>query len=271
MLEMFRYSVIMMESRAMFLAVDIGNTHTVIALWNGKEWSQEKRISTTLPTPEIEKEIHHWLKSQCGEAQIDSVGISSVVPALTSSISAVLEKETGLRPFLISANLDLGIKINYENPQALGVDRICSSVAGYIKYGGPIIVIDFGTATTYNCITSGGDFIGGVIGAGIETSMLSLTQRAAQLPQIPLELPATVLNTNTIASIQAGILYGAIDAMEGMLGRLLKEMARYEEAAPKVIATGGFSSLISNYSKSIHHVEPMLVLDGIRIIYERNA
>ncbi|MBP8975564.1 MAG: type III pantothenate kinase [Bacteroidetes bacterium] len=259
----------MMESSDMFLAVDIGNTHTVIALWNGKEWLQEKRISSALTSSEIEQEIHSWLKNQCTKVHINGIGISSVVPAITSSISVGLEKETGIRPLLISANLDLGIKINYEDPQTLGVDRICSSVAGYTKYGGPIIVIDLGTATTYNCITSRGEFIGGVIGAGVETSMLSLSQRAAQLPLVPLELPTTALNTNTIASIQAGILYGAIDAMESMLGRLSKEMARYEEATPTVIATGGFSSLISNYSKTIHHVEPMLVLDGIRILWQR--
>ena len=152
--------------------------------------------------------------------------------------------------------MNLGIKIHYDNPKSLGSDRICNAIAGYSKYGGPLIIIDFGTATTYDVIASNGDYLGGVIAPGIETSAISLHKRTAKLPQLAgtkLHLPETIIGTNTINSMQAGILWGAIDAMTGMVNRIQKELHKHQSKKAIVIATGGFSTFVAGQTRIIQH------------------
>jgi type III pantothenate kinase len=176
------------------------------------------------------------------------------------------------QPLLVTADLNLGISIHYDNPKSLGADRICNTIAGYSKYGGPLIIVDFGTATTYDVVASNGDYLGGVIAPGIKTSSISLHQRTANLPRLAgnsLYLSETVIGTNTVNSMQAGILLGAIDAMTGMVKRIQKELLRGQSKNAMVIATGGFSSFVAGQTRIIQHVEPTLVLDGIRLIYDR--
>ncbi len=256
----------------MFLAIDIGNTHTVLGVYRNKKLIADWRVTSSLQRTEDEMgtQVRMFL-SHAGlkERSVDAVGISSVVPNLTDISAAMAEKYFRVKPVIVSADLPLGFNIRYENPNAVGADRLCNAVAGFAKYGGPLIIIDFGTATTYDLVASTADYLGGVIAAGIETAAADLHRRAAKLPKIELHLPSSVIGTDTVSSMQSGILYGAIDAMEGMVARLQREVRLSEKKKATVVATGGFSSFIKNHSSVIQHVEPDLVLDGVRLICER--
>jgi type III pantothenate kinase len=197
---------------------------------------------------------------------IKGVGISSVVPNVTGILERMSKKYFRCDPLIINTGLELGIKVDYDEPKAIGSDRICVAVAGYEKYGGPLIVLDFGTATTFDVVSKDGVYLGGAIAPGVETGAADLQRRAAKLPRIELRFPGTVIGKTTVASMQSGIMFGAVDAMEGMVRRLRSSLG----AEPKVVATGGYARIIAEKTKVIDHIEPALVLEGIRIIYEAN-
>jgi len=252
----------------MFLAIDIGNTHTVFGVFKGRKLIADWRVSSAVTR--TEDEVGTMLKTFFDQAGIKSkairgIGISSVVPDLTEVFELMGRKYYGVKPLLISADLDLGIKIHYEDPSTVGADRLCNAVAGFEKYGGPLIIIDFGTATTYDVVSEEGDYLGGVIAPGIETSAANLHRRAAKLPKIELRFPHEVIGTDTVSSMQSGILYGTVDAVEGMVQRLKRIVGR----KAKVIATGGYAKLVKDHSKAIDYYEPALVLHGVYLIYRR--
>jgi type III pantothenate kinase len=252
----------------MILAIDIGNTHTVFGIYDKHKLLGDWRVTSFVSR--TEDELGALVRTFCEGAgihlkKITAVGISSVVPNLTDIAILMSKKYFSMEPIVISASLPLGVKILYDDPHAVGVDRICNAVAAHAKFKGPLVVVDFGTATTFDVISDKGDYLGGVISAGIETSAGELHRRAAKLPKIDLHFPPKIIGTNTVNSMQAGILYGALDAMESMIRRISKELDDY----PTVIATGGFSELMTKQSKLINKCEPTLVLDGIRIIVER--
>jgi type III pantothenate kinase len=252
----------------MLLAIDIGNTHTIFGIYKDNKLICSWRISSS--TVRTEDEIWLLVKSFCEDmgiraSDIDGVGISSVVPNLTDIFIWMAEKHLKIKPLLVSSELDLGIKILYEDPTAVGADRLCNSVAGYTKYGGPIIIVDFGTATTYDVVSKDGEYLGGIIAPGIETCAIELHRRAAKLPKIELHFPENVIGKNTISSMQSGIMYGAIDSMEGMIRRIKGVIG----SEARVIATGGLARVIIGHTDVIDHYEPSLVLDGINIIYQR--
>ena len=256
----------------MLLAIDIGNTHTVFGIYRGPDLVADWRVTSMLQR--TEDEVGAQVKLFLNDAGVPSgdvrgVGISSVVPNLTDIFSMMAQKYFGVEPLLISSALDLGIKVRYDDPNSVGADRLCNAVAGFSKFGGPLIVIDFGTATTYDVVAANGDYLGGVIAPGIETSAVDLHRRAAKLPKIELRFPRSLIGQDTASSMQAGILFGAIDAMEGMTRRLQDEIAKREGKEAKVIATGGFAKLIAERSNRIAECVPSLVLDGVRLIYER--
>jgi type III pantothenate kinase len=259
----------------MFIAVDIGNTHTVIGIYKKEKIVADYRLTSTLQWTEnkIVAQVHSLLNEVgTNKKKINGIGISSVVPHLTKVYAAIAKKYFRQEPMIVSTELNLGINIHYDNPKSLGADRICDAVAGYAKYGGPLIIIDFGTATTYDIIASNGDFLGGVIAPGIETSAISLHKRTANLPRLVganLHLPKTTIGINTINSMQTGVLWGAIDAMTGMVNRIQKEFQKHQSKKAVVIATGGFASFVGEHTRIIQHIEPTLVLDGIRLIYDR--
>jgi len=230
------------------------------------------RIPSTIQRTDDEiraQALTMFTKKGIDTEKIDGVGISSVVPNLTDIYSSLSKKFFHHEPLIVSATLNLGITIHYDNPKCVGADRICSVIAGYTKYGGPLIVIDFGTATTYDIVASNGDYLGGVIAPGIETSAADLHKRTAQLPKVDLSLPNAVIGTDTVSSMQTGILWGAVDAMSGMVHRIQSELQQVEIKKGLVIATGGFSKFVADHSQVIQHVETSLVLDGIRLIYDR--
>jgi type III pantothenate kinase len=259
----------------MFIAMDIGNTSTVIGIYKKDTLIADCRLTSTLQQTgdEIFAQVHSLLhEAGINNREIKGIGISSVVPRLTNVYAAMTKNYFRQEPMIVSTELNLGITIHYDNPKSLGADRICNAFAGYSKYGGPLIIIDFGTATTYDVIASNGDFLGGVIVPGIETSAISLHRRTAKLPRLvgtKLHFPETVIGTNTLNSMQAGILWGTLDAMTGMVDRIQKELREHRSKKATVIATGGFSTLIAEHTRIIQHLEPTLVLDGIRLIYDR--
>jgi len=256
----------------MFIAVDIGNTHTVIGTYKEEELKADVRISSTLQQTETEiraQLLTMLTRKGIDTEKIDGVGISSVVPHLTDIYVSLSKKCFHQNPLIVSTDLNLGITIHYDDPKSVGADRLCNAIAGYTKYGGPLIIIDFGTATTFDVVASNGDYLGGIIAPGIETSAADLHKRTARLPKIDLQLPKSIIGTDTVSSMQTGILWGAVDAMTGMVHRIQSELQLIEAKKAIVIATGGFSKFVADHSQLIQHVETFLVLDGIRLIYDR--
>jgi type III pantothenate kinase len=252
----------------MLLAIDIGNTHTVIGIFKGGKLVADWRMASL--THRTADENWLTLKSFCVDAGIDtskvtSVGISSVVPDLTFVFEHMARKHFGVTPVTISGSLDFGIRIHYKDPSAVGADRLCDAVAGFEKYGGPLIIIDFGTATTFDVVSKEGDYLGGVITLGLESTAAELHRRAAKLPRIELRIPSAAIGSDTASSMQAGVLFGTIDAVEGMVKRIRAELG----TPTRVIATGGLAKIVAAHTKVIEAVEPSLVLDGIRLIMER--
>lgn len=252
----------------MLLAIDVGNTHTVAGIFDGAKLVADWRMSSGVRKTSDE----YWLtiKSFCSgadisTARIDAVGISSVVPDLTDIFESMARRHLKVEPVTVSASLDLGIKVHYRNPSTVGPDRLCNAVAGFRKYGGPLVVIDFGTATTYDVITKTGDYLGGVIALGLESAASELHRRAAMLPKIELKFPDSVIGKDTSSSMQAGTMFGAVDAVEGMVKRIRQELG----TTARVIATGGLADIVSLHTTVIEVCEPSLVLEGIRLIVER--
>lgn len=252
----------------MLLAIDIGNTHTVLGVYKGEKLIADWRVTSSGTRTADET----WLtiKNFCVDADISpalltGVGISSVVPHLTDIFETIARKYIKVEPVIVGGHLDLGFKIHYKDVSAVGADRLCNAIAGYKKHGGPLIIIDFGTATTFDVVAKNGDYLGGVIALGLESAAGELHKRAAKLPKIELHFPDKVISTDTVSSIQAGVMFGAVDAVEGIVKRIQQELG----SKAKVIATGGLSTIMAKHTTVIEACEPSLVLDGVRLIWER--
>jgi len=251
------------------LVVDIGNTHTVFGVLDGLQVKEHWRITSSLVR--TEDEIGMLLKNYFEHSgykfsDIDGVCISSVVPDLSKAYMWMSEKYFKKEALLIDSTLELGLKIKYKDPKTVGADRLCNAVAGIYKYGQPLIILDFGTATTFDCIDKNGDYAGGVIAPGIETSISGLHKRAAKLPLVELKIPNTAIGTTTEESIQIGILRGTIHVVEGIIKDLRKEIGKDS----KVIATGGLAKVIAKETEIIDLVDPFLSLYGSALIYQKN-
>jgi len=254
----------------LLLVVDIGNTHTVLGIYRDAELIIHWRLSTSLARTEDESWIEVKMLCDSGgipSEKINNAVISSVVPNATVVFRKMIETYLYFSPIVISSELDLGIKIRYEDPRAVGADRLCNAIGGYAKYGGPLIVVDFGTATTIDAINYNGDYLGGVIAPGIETSASDLWRRAARLYRVELKYPNKIIGHNTETSMQAGILFGAVEMVDGLVRRILEELNYPDQT--NIIATGGLASLIMEKTKSIKQIDPYLTLDGMRLIFER--
>ncbi len=252
----------------MLLAIDIGNTHTVLGVFNEERLITEWRIISAggHSVDDIWLSINNsFAGTGIALSDLTAVGISSVVPNLTKTFEHIARKQLRLEPVTVTASLDLGIKINYDDPVTLGADRICNAIAGYNKYGGPLIVIDLGTATTYDVIAKNGDFLGGVIALGVESTAAELHRRTAKLPHIELQFPQSIIGHDTVSAMQAGVMFGAVEALEGTVRRIRREIG----PDARVIGTGGLSGIISKQTSVIEACEPWLVLEGIRLIVER--
>ncbi|WP_211749442.1 type III pantothenate kinase [Paenibacillus sp. Marseille-Q4541] len=253
----------------MILVVDVGNSNIVLGIYKQRELLHHFRISTSRQSTVDEYGIliHSFFQmSGITTSEIEGIIISSVVPPLVNVLEEMCVKYVGKKPLLVGPGIKTGLNLRYENPREVGADRIVNAVAAIDQYNCPLVVVDFGTATTFDCIDGEGNYLGGAIVPGINISTEALYQRASKLPRIELEKPKKVIGRNTIHAMQAGIIFGYAGQVDGIVERIKEEM----QATPKVIATGGLAELIASETKTIEVVSPMLTLEGLRIIYERN-
>jgi type III pantothenate kinase len=262
----------------MLLVLDVGNTHTVLGVFAA--------TSSEAGAPHGPL-IAHWRVSTTKTQTVDEYGvlfrnlfsmnslevgavhgtvISSVVPPLDSTLREVCERYFHSRPLFIEPGVKTGMPVHYDNPAEVGADRIVNSVAAFEKFGGPCIVVDFGTATTFDVVSKKGEYMGGVITPGIGVSADALFARTARLPRVDIRKPPRVLATNTVNSVQSGLYYGYLGLIDGILERLIAELGENVN----VVATGGLATLMGGGSKYIKEIDDLLTLEGLRIIYERN-
>ena len=254
----------------MLLVIDVGNTHTVLGVYDGEELKGHYRVASNhaLTVDECRILVRQLFAEH---KKIEDVIICSVVPPLTPIYEEMSEKFLKVDPVVVNSDLPLGIKIVYDDPKAVGADRIANAVAAYEIYGGPAIVVDFGTATTFDVISEKGEYLGGAIAPGIETSSLNLFKKASQLFKVSLQKPKKAIGKNTEESLRSGIIFGTVGQIDGIAKRIKEELRRMSPSKrePKIIATGGLADLIATESKTIKEVNPTLTLEGLRRIYSR--
>jgi type III pantothenate kinase len=253
----------------MLLVFDIGNTNIVLGAYEGEELLQHWRVSTDRQKTGDEYGIlinNLFTYGGLSIKDISAVIISSVVPPLVVPLVKMCQRYFKVEPLVVGPGIKTGIFIKYENPREVGADRIVNAVAAHHKYSGPLIIVDFGTATTFCAIGENGDYLGGAIAPGIGISTEALFQRAAKLPRIELVKPKSVICRNTVTSMQSGIIYGFVGQVDGIVSRMKEEM----DQEAYVIATGGLANLIAQETTAINAVEHFLTLEGLRIIYDLN-
>ena len=252
----------------MLLAIDAGNTNIKLGVFHGRELRALWRLIPEYLGPPDER----WTKiqalfdsSRISVKDIDAIIVASVVPRLNDVMRSMAERYFQLVPKFVDHTTDTGLKLLYDQPSQLGADRIADAVGAVEKYGAPCIVVDFGTATTFNAINAKREYLGGIIAPGLTTAANALSARAAKLPRVAIERPKNVIGRSTIAAMQSGIFYGYASLVDGLIERMLQEM----DDTPKVISTGGLAPLMQHASKHINQIDPTLTLDGLRFIHER--
>ncbi|MCD8018033.1 MAG: type III pantothenate kinase [Clostridiales bacterium] len=253
----------------MLIGIDIGNTDITFGIFQGKKLCDTFRIRTKInrTSDEYGMLILELIRYRgYAKEDVDDVIIASVVPAVMHSFTSAIIKYFDLKPIIVGAGIRTGIRIKTINPKETGADRIVDAVAGYEIYGGPVIVVDFGTATTYDIITPKGDFIGCVISPGIRTSANALWQQAAKLPEIEIKKPDTILAKETVTSMQAGLFYGYVGQTEYIIRKIIEESG-FENV--KVVATGGLGKMIAEATDCIDYYDASLTLKGLQLIYDK--
>jgi type III pantothenate kinase len=238
------------QVEVMLFVIDVGNTNIVLGLYDQERLRFDWRIQT----------------DHAATADITGCALSSVVPPLTETIRSLARKYFALEPIVLEPGVRTGLNIMYDNPREVGADRIVNAVAAIEQYGKPVIVVDFGTATTFDLIDEQGNYCGGTIVPGVQISAESLLSRAAKLPRVEIVKPASVIGKNSVESIQAGLFYGYVSLVDGMVTRIQALLS----ARAKVVATGGLAELICGETETIDEVDPELTLTGLKLIYERN-
>lgn len=253
----------------MILVLDVGNTNITLGVYKGQDLIAHWRLATVRERTEDELGIlikMLFADKGLDPAQVEGIAISSVVPPLMFALEKMSVKYFGHKPITVGPGVKTGLNIKYENPREVGADRIVNAVAALERYGPPLVIVDFGTATTFCVLNETGDYMGGVVAPGIAISTEALFQRAAKLPRIEITRPASVVGRNTVTSMQSGVLYGFAGQVDGIVSRIKQEF----DLPFKVVATGGLAGLISAESSQIDIKDDNLTLDGLRLIWDRN-
>ncbi|MFZ4437831.1 MAG: type III pantothenate kinase [Syntrophales bacterium] len=253
----------------MLLVIDVGNTNTVLGLYDGEELVHDWRIRTVIDHTVDEYGmliLNLYKNSQISSRAIKNIIISCVVPPMLNILEPLCQKYFGIQPLIVGPGVKTGMPIFYDNPKEVGADRIVNAVAAYEKYKRELIVVDFGTATTFDYISPKGEYMGGCIAPGIMIASEALFEKASKLPRVELCTPSLIITKDTVSGMQAGIMYGYAGLVDGIVERMKAESA----SKPLVVATGGLGNLVARETKQIDLVDEMLTLEGLRIIFARN-
>lgn len=253
----------------MLLTIDIGNTNLALGLYQGETLGPHWRLATDharMPDEYGLQFLGLLEHARCGVGDLSGIVLASVVPNLTGRVTQACQEYLRQEPLVVDAGVKTGVRIRYDDPRAVGADRVADAVAVLRLYGGPACVIDFGTATTFNAVTKSGEYLGGAITAGVNLAAEALFTRAAKLPRIDLQRPPSVIGGNTVHAMQSGLLFGYVSMVEGMVARFRAELGE----DMKVVATGGLAEGIARETQVIDVISPWLTLEGLRLIWELN-
>jgi type III pantothenate kinase len=254
----------------MLLAIDVGNTETVLGVFRDEELAWRWRMATVpdRTADELALLFGGFLQQQelSFDRNVTGVVLSSVVPSATQALREMVRRYFRFPPVVVEPGVKTGVPVLTDNPKEVGADRIVNALAAFSKFGGPCLVVDFGTATTFDCVSERGEYIGGVIAPGLQVAARALFEHTARLPLVELVAPNAAIGKNTVESVQSGLIFGYASLIDGMVERIAKELGH-----PTVVATGGLAPAVIDECRAVDHHEPWLTLEGLRLVFEKNA